>query len=80
MVIAGLGEGEGEYMVMEGDLIFGDEHTIQCTNDVLWNYAPETCINLLASVTPVNAIKKGGGRNTYLSGYWHKVHKVPGLT
>lgn len=61
------------FVVMDGDLSPDTD-----TDNVLWNYAPETYINLLASVTPINAIKKGGGRNTYLSGYWHKVHKVPG--
>ena len=32
-------------MVMEGDLTSGAGHTIQCTDDVLWNCAPEICIN-----------------------------------
>ena len=40
------------------DLTWGDEHTIQCTDDVLWNCAPETCIILLNSVTPINSIKR----------------------
>ena len=43
---------------MEGDLTWDGEHTIQCTDDVLWNCAPETCIILLTSVTPINSIKK----------------------
>ena len=30
-------------MVMEGDLTWGGEHTILCTDDVLWNRASETC-------------------------------------
>ena len=29
---------------MGGDLPWGGEHTVQCTDDVLWNCAPETCI------------------------------------
>ena len=33
----------------------GGEHTIQFTNDVLWNCAHET--NLLTNVTPINSIK-----------------------
>ena len=46
---------------MEGDLTWGGEHTIQCTDDVLWNciiskitQEPKTCIILLTSVTPIN--------------------------
>ena len=42
---------------MYGDLTWGGEHTIQCTDDVLWNCAPETCVILLTSVTPIHAIK-----------------------
>ena len=45
-------------MVTEGDLTWGGEHTIQCTDDVLWNCASETCKILLTSVTPINSIKK----------------------
>ena len=33
-------------------------NTIQCTDDVLWNHAPETCITVLTSVTSVNSIKR----------------------
>ena len=29
-------------MVMEEDLTWGDEHTIQYTNDVLQNFTPKT--------------------------------------
>ena len=29
-----------------------------CIDDVLWNGAPETCIILLTSVTPINSIKR----------------------
>ena len=36
----------------------GYEHTIQCTDDVLWNCALETCIKLLTSVTAINSIFK----------------------
>ena len=43
---------------MEGNLTSGGEHTIQCTEDVLKNCAPETCIILLMSVTSINSIKK----------------------
>ena len=42
----------------EGDLIWGCEHTVQCTDDVLWNCAPEIYIILLTSVTPINLILK----------------------
>ena len=45
-------------MMMEEDLTWGGEHTIQCTDDVLWNRTPETCIILLTSVTPINSIKE----------------------
>ena len=51
---------------MDGDLTWGGEHTIQCTDDVLWNCAPETCVILLTSVTPINSIKVGekdGGKS-----------------
>ena len=40
-------------MVMEGDLTWGGEHTIQYTDIVLQNCVPETYILLLANVTPV---------------------------
>ena len=39
-------------------LDLGGEHTIQCTDDVLWKCAPESCLILLTSVTPINSIKK----------------------
>ena len=38
-------------MVMEGDLTWGGEHTLQCTYDVLQNCTPETYIILLTNVT-----------------------------
>ena len=41
-------------MVMEGDLTWGGEHTIQYTGDVLQNCMSETCIILLTNVTPIN--------------------------
>ena len=43
---------------MEGDLTGGGEHTIQCTDDVLYNRTPETYVIVLTSVTPVNSILK----------------------
>ena len=42
-------------MVMEGDLTWGGEHTIQYTDDVLYNCTPETYIILLTNVTPINS-------------------------
>ena len=45
-------------MVIEGDLTWGGEHTIQYTDDVLENCTPETYIILLTNVTPINSIKK----------------------
>ena len=34
------------------------EHMIQSTAHVLWNCTPETCVILLASVTPINSVKR----------------------
>ena len=45
-------------MMMEGDFTWGGEYTIQHTDDVQGNCAPETYIILLTSVTPINSIKK----------------------
>lgn len=42
---------------MEGDLTWGSQHTIPCTNDVLYNCALETCIIWLTSLTPISSIK-----------------------
>ena len=44
-------------MVMEGDLTWGGEHTIQYTDDVLQNCTLETNIILLTKVTPVKSIQ-----------------------
>ena len=41
---------------MEGDLTWDGEHTLQYTDEVLQNCTPETYINLLTLVTPVNSI------------------------
>ena len=43
---------------MDGDLTWGGGHTTQCTDDVLQNHAPETCIISLTGVTPINSIKR----------------------
>lgn len=40
-------------MVMDGDVTWGGEHTIQGSDDVLWDGAPETYI-VLTSATPVD--------------------------
>ena len=45
-------------MVMERDLTWGGEHTIQYTDDVLQNCTPETYIIALTNVTPVNLNNK----------------------
>ena len=45
-------------MVMEGDLTWGGEHTMQYTGDVLWRCTPQTYIIVLTNATPVNSIKK----------------------
>ena len=34
---------------MDGDMTWGGEHTTQCTDEVLWNYVPETWIILLTN-------------------------------
>ena len=39
------------------DLYWGGEHTVQYTNDVLWNPTPETYVILLTNVTAINLIK-----------------------
>ena len=44
-------------MVMEGDLTWGGEHTIQYTDDTLQNFTPETYLILLTIVTSINLIK-----------------------
>ena len=47
-------------MVMGGDLTRGSEHTTQCTEDMLWNRAPETW-KMLISVTPIHSMKRRKG-------------------
>ena len=42
---------------MEGDLTWGDEHTIQYTDYILWNYTPETYKILLTNATSLNSTK-----------------------
>lgn len=32
--------------MVEGDQTLGDENTLQCTDDVLWNYTPVTYTRL----------------------------------
>ena len=44
-------------MVVEGDLTWGGEHTIQYIDDPLQNCTPETYVVLLTNVTPINSIK-----------------------
>ena len=51
---------KGGHMMMEGDSAGAGEHTVQCTDDVFWSCAPETCtflLILLTKVTPINSIK-----------------------
>ena len=43
-------------MVMEGDLTWGGEHTVQSTDDVLQNCTSETYIILLTDIIPINSI------------------------
>ena len=42
---------------MDRHSTWGGEHTVPCTDDVLWNCAPETYIILLTRVTLINSIK-----------------------
>ena len=51
---------------MEGGLTWGGEHTVQCTDDVLWNRAPEAYIIGLTNVTRTNSIKKKQKKCTIL--------------
>ena len=44
-------------MVMEGDLTWDGEHTVQYTDDVQ-NCTPETYKILLTNVTPLSSVKK----------------------
>ena len=44
-------------MVMEGDLTWGGEHTIQYSDDILQNCTSETYRILLTNVTPLKSIK-----------------------
>lgn len=44
-------------------LTWGGEYTIECMDDVLYNYAPETCVILLTSVTTNKSNKKGKMKN-----------------
>ena len=43
-------------MVMEGDLSWGGEHTIQYTGDALQNGTHETYIISLTNFTPINSV------------------------
>ena len=45
-------------MVMDRDVTWGGEHTVQCTDDALWNCVPEICIILLTSVTQKNSVQR----------------------
>ena len=61
-VVLAWGEGEVEEGTggTNGDgrrLDLGGEDIVQCTEDVLWDCVPETCIILLTSISPINSIK-----------------------
>ena len=56
-------------MVMGGDLV--GEPTIQRTDAVLQNCVPETCILLLTSVTPINAIKRRQKIRSFILLYYY---------
>ena len=46
-------------MVTKGDVTWGGEHTIQYTDDTLYNCTSETYMALLTNVTPISSISKG---------------------
>ena len=41
---------------IEGDLTWDAEHTVQYTDDVLWNCTPDTYVILVTNVAPENSI------------------------
>lgn len=43
-------------MAMERDFVWGDRCTMQCADDVLLSFIPETCMVLQTSLTPINLI------------------------
>ena len=43
---------------MEGDFIWGSEHTMHQTDDVLQNCASETYVILLTNIIPMNSLIK----------------------
>ena len=45
-------EGKGA-QITEGDLIFGGEHTVRYTDEILQTYSPGTYIILLNDITPI---------------------------
>ena len=64
-------------MVMEGDLTWGSECIIKCTDEVLQNCTPETYVMLLTNITPINSVKillriktQPPQRGHYNSGRW----------
>ena len=61
-------------MVIEGDLTWGGEHTVQGTGDVLWNCAPDTCVILQSSVTPINTIK--GKHASPFTSQWNHMNSL----
>ena len=42
---------------MARDLTLGGGHAMQYTDDVLWDYTPETYTILLTNLAPINSIK-----------------------
>ena len=54
----GKGEINGNGQRVDRDFTRGDEHTMQCIHNMLYNCAPEICILLLTGVTPINSIKR----------------------
>lgn len=45
-------------MVMDRNMTWGGEHPVQCTDDVLYNCAPEACIIFLTNAIIINPIKR----------------------
>ena len=49
--------------MVEGDLTWGGEHTIQYTDDVLQNCTPETYMLLLTDATQKISVHKSSEKN-----------------
>ena len=66
-------------MVMEGDLTWGGEHTVQCTDDVVWIVClkPVHCFN---ECHPINLIKRKTKQTNKKTHYGNSGTVVPPLS